>query len=97
VISSGLLLGGVFTMLYGVGWIAFTGTSVLRFIVITVALAITVGLGYVRFVRRGRVPPVEAAAAAAGGAVPGELENRIRDLEERLSEAATILGRTGVN
>ena len=55
VISNGLLLGGVFSMLYGVGWIAFTGTSVLRFLVMTVALGITVGLGYVRFVRRGRV------------------------------------------
>ena len=51
VISNGLLLGGVFTMVYGVGWIIATGTSIVRFIVMTIALAITLTLGYIRFVR----------------------------------------------
>lgn len=95
VISNGLLLGGVFTMLYGVGWIAFTGTSVLRFVVMTVALAITLGLGYVRFVRRGRVSPAAAGAAVAGGTGLEELEERVGELERRLAEAAGALGRKG--
>jgi hypothetical protein len=35
VISNGLLLGGLFTMLYGVGWIVATDTSIVRFLVMT--------------------------------------------------------------
>jgi hypothetical protein len=61
VISNGLLLGGIFTMLYGVGWIIATGTSMARFAVMTVALAITLALGYVRFVRRGRAGTAPSA------------------------------------
>ena len=91
VISSGLLLGGVFTMLYGVGWIAFTGTSVLRFVVMTIALVITVGLGYVRFVRRGRAPTTAGGPDIPKGEALEEIEDRIRDLEERLTEAANAL------
>ena len=44
VISNGLLLGGVFTMLYGVGWVLTTDTSITRFLVMSVALVITLGL-----------------------------------------------------
>jgi hypothetical protein len=95
VISNGLLLGGVFTMLYGVGWTAFTGTSIIRFLVMTVALVVTLGLGYVRFVRRGRSSPATEGAGAAGGGVPADLERRLRELEGRMSEAARALGRTG--
>jgi len=92
VISNGLLLGGVFTMLYGVGWIIASDTSVARFIVMTVALAITLALGYARFVRRHAL-----AAAGAGEAPPGpegstDLERRVRSLEERIDEAANALG-----
>ncbi len=47
VISNGLLLGGVFTMLYGVGWVIASDSSVTRFGVMTVALVITLALGYV--------------------------------------------------
>ncbi len=97
VISSGLLLGGVFTMLYGVGWIAFTGTSVLRFLVMTIALVITVGLGYVRFVRRGKTPPAPGGQEMVKGDALEEIEDRIRSLEGRLTEAATALGRKDDN
>lgn len=91
VISSGLLLGGVFTMLYGVGWIAFTGTSVLRFVVMTIALVITVGLGYARFVRQGKgAPPAGEQVIPAGDGLV-EIEERIRDLEGRMNEAANAL------
>ena len=52
VISNGLLLGGLFTMLYGVGWVIFSGNSTARFIVILFALVVALGLGYVKFVRQ---------------------------------------------
>jgi hypothetical protein len=91
VISNGLLMGGVFTMLYGVGWVIVSGTSTIRFIVMTFALVITLVLGYVRFVRR-RAP---AEARTGGATAPiGEfvdLEQRVRTLEERMVQAATAL------
>lgn len=88
VISNGLLLGGVFTMVYGVGWIVATDTSVARFFVMTAALAITLALGYVRFVRRG---------AGGAGRTPlpdalGDMEQRLQDLEDRMNQAASALG-----
>ncbi|HEX4682582.1 MAG TPA: hypothetical protein VH277_07745 [Gemmatimonadaceae bacterium] len=96
VVSNGLLLGGVFTMLYGVGWIIATDTSVGRFVVITVALAITLVMGYARFVRRGAVvgsSPRLAAAADDGGLAA--MDHRITDLELRLSGAALALANGG--
>ncbi|HUP20505.1 MAG TPA: hypothetical protein VM778_11185 [Gemmatimonadota bacterium] len=91
VISNGLLLGGVFTMLYGVGWIVATGTAIPRFIVMTIALAITLVLGYVRFVRGGTATP---GPAPADGAV-ADVDRRLRELEERMNDAANALGRRG--
>jgi len=95
VISNGLLLGGVFTMVYGVGWIVTSDTSVTRFLVMTVALIITLALGYARFVR-----PRSAATSAAGAEPPvaygsdalADVERRLRDLERRMAEAAGALG-----
>jgi len=92
VISNGLLLGGLFTMLYGIGWIIATGTSQARFWVMTAALLITIALGYLKFVR-GR----EAATAAVGalepsGADVASLEQRIESLERRAAAAAAALG-----
>ena len=91
VISNGLLLGGLFTMLYGVGWIVATDTSVTRFLVMTAALAITLGLGYVRFVRRGTTSPVAAVASPESEGL-AHIEHRVRDLEERMNDAAHALG-----
>lgn len=91
VMSNGLLLGGLFTMIYGVGWIIATDTSVTRFVVMTVALAITLGLGYVRFVRRRAA----AAAPVGEGELPADIERRLREIEERLDGAAGALGRKG--
>jgi len=91
VVSSGLLLGGVFTMIYGIGWIAFTGTSVLRFLVMTAALAVTLVLGYVRFVRGGRPAPGPVAEASSSPELE-EMVRRVRDLEERMDGAARALG-----
>ncbi len=50
VISNGLLLGGLFTMLYGTGWSIASGDDIVRFAVISFALLATVGLGYFKFV-----------------------------------------------
>jgi hypothetical protein len=93
VISNGLLLGGVFTMVYGVGWIVVTDTSVARFAVMSVALAITIALGYVRFVRRRAVMESPGATIDEGGEGLRSIERRIRDLEDRINEAANVLGR----
>jgi hypothetical protein len=93
VISNGLLLGGVFMMLYGVGWIISTDTSVARFVVITIALAITLALAHARFVRRARRSVVGAALGALEADDASDLERRVRALEERLSAAATVLGK----
>jgi hypothetical protein len=95
VISNGLLMGGVFSMVYGVGWIVVTDTSFTRFVVMTIALIITLGLGYVRFVRSRAAP----AAAGVGGAASHEglagVERRLRELEERMDGAASALGGKG--
>lgn len=91
VISNGLLMGGVFTMIYGVGWIIATDTTVARFVVMTVALVITLALGYGRFVR-GRGKAVESggpAIAEEGGL--SDIDRRVRDLEIRMNEAASAL------
>lgn len=99
-LSNGVLLSGLFTMVYGVGWTLASGGSMTRFWVLLVAVAITVALGYLRFVRgahHARAVAVEAGAsgAAAGAALTtgeaGELAARITDLEERLAAAAAWL------
>lgn len=92
VISNGLLLGGVFTMIYGVGWIIATDTSTVRFFVMTAALAITLGLGYVRFVRQREAAPTDGPLKTHAPADAGDLERRVRALEEKLNKVADTLG-----
>jgi hypothetical protein len=95
VISNGLLLGGVFTMVYGVGWIIATGTSIVRFAVMTVALLITLSLGYVRFVRGREEQARSVTAAGVAGSVEGGdyglLQERVRALEKRIDAVARAL------
>ena len=88
VISNGLLLGGVFTMLYGVGWVIASGTSTTRFVVMTITLLITLALGYMRFVRRRAAASV---SGAEGGGDTGltELERRVSSLEDRMRQASS--------
>lgn len=93
VISNGLLMGGVFTMLYGVGWVIASGTSTTRFIVMSFALLITLALGYLRFVRRRALAEAQDIRAVAPGEGLSDLEQRVRTLEERLEQAATALMR----
>ncbi|MDY0087619.1 MAG: hypothetical protein RBS78_03605 [Coriobacteriia bacterium] len=97
VISNGLLLGGLFTMVYGVGYVLFSGESIARFAVIVFALAVTVALGYLKFVRgREAAARVMAQASGAGGeadvAALGSLVARIETLEARTNAAAEALG-----
>jgi len=91
VLSNGLLLGGVFTMVYGVGMIIATASSAARFTVMTAALVITLALGYARFVRS------KARSVAQPGALPSSDEligvsQRMSALEKRMDDAASAMG-----
>jgi hypothetical protein len=91
-ISNGLLLGGIFTMLYSVGWIFTAGASIARFLVMTAALVITLGLGYMRFVRRGKIQAVTGTGELPMVEGLADIERRVQDLEGRMNEAAYALG-----
>jgi hypothetical protein len=99
VISNGLLLGGLFTMVYGVGWIIASGESVARFGVIVFALAVTVLLGYLKFVRGKETSAPAALMVGPGGDVDAAsfapLVARIEALEARTDAAAAALGARG--
>jgi hypothetical protein len=93
VVSNGLLLGGVFTMLYGMGWIAFAGASTIRFLVMTAALIVTLVLGYVRFVRKSKMSPATEGEQVTKVRSLEEIERRINDIETRMNDAAKALGK----
>lgn len=50
-LADGILLGGVFTLLYSLGRGIATSDSKYRFSVVTVGLLITLGLGYMKFIK----------------------------------------------
>jgi hypothetical protein len=102
VFSNGVLLGGLFSVVYGTGWSFAGGDSRARFFVVLVALLLAVAFGYLRFIR-GRQDKAEVAAragamAGAGGpaAVDGTelaaLTARVDALEARSAAAAAALG-----
>lgn len=101
VVSNGLLLGGLFTMLYGMGWTIASGTSYVRFFVVLFALAVAIGLGYAKFVwlRKGTASAAAAptSGVAAGAVAPGAdvtgLTARVAALEAKTNAAAAALGR----
>lgn len=88
VLSNGILLGGVFTMVYAVGMTFSADTSLLRFGVVTVALAITIAVGYLKFVRGKR--RVESPSPSTAGAV-GELGERVAAVERKLNALGRAL------
>lgn len=93
VISNGLLLGGLFTMIYGAGWVVFSGSSTARFFVILFALAVSLGLGWLKFVR-GRQAVAAVPAGPAGVAESVEVAGlvaRVDALERRAAAAAAAL------
>lgn len=94
VISNGLLLGGIFTMIYAVGQSLSTGQGQLsRFLVALAALVVTVGVGYLTFIRR--TPSVESLPADGAdeeaAADADELGERISRLERRLEALGRAL------
>lgn len=95
VITNGLLLGGLFTMVYGVGWIVATDESIARFVVITIALGITLGLGYVRFVRNRTSGTTPHPSSPSGEADRSELERRVRDIENRMQTVGRVFAERG--
>lgn len=94
VLSNGLLLGGLFTMLYGMGWtVASDTTGYLRFFVVVFALAVALALGYLKFVRSKMTPAagVEPGAGSAAVLDPA-LEGRVSALESRIAAVAAAFG-----
>lgn len=95
VISNGLLLGGLFTMVAGVIWVLTSGESMARFVVIVVAFAVTLGLGYLKFVRQREEGA--AVALAGGGTIAldegalADLARRVEEIERRTAAAAAAL------
>ena len=85
VLSNGLLLGGVFTMIYAVGITVSTDSSVLRFVVVAVALAVTIAIGWLKFTRR------RAAVPADAGTVPADVAERLSAVERKLDALGRAL------
>jgi hypothetical protein len=50
-IADGVLLGGVLTLLYGIGRGFGASDNMFRFVVVSIGLAVALGLGYLKFVR----------------------------------------------
>lgn len=90
VFSNGILLGGLFTVLYGTG-VSFTGgNSKARFFVVLVALILSLAIGYLRFVRGRQAGPV--AVETGGEIVGGDLEARVSALESRFAALTSAFG-----
>lgn len=84
VITNGLLLGGVFTMIYAVGMTVSTDQSIWRFVVVAIALVVTIAIGYLKFAKPWRSPAAAAVAAEESGQVNPEMAARLSTLERRL-------------
>lgn len=91
VLSNGILLGGVFTMVYAVISAFISDAGLLRFAVVSAALVVTIGIGYLRFVRGHSKR--ETAAAATPEGVPSELVERVTLIERKLDAISTALAR----
>lgn len=91
VLSNGILLGGIFTMLGAVGVTFGAQQGVMRFVVITVALAITVAIGYLKFVRNRRAGAHAASPPSGADATSPETLERLTRLEHKLEAIAKAL------
>ncbi len=87
VLSNGILLGGVFTMIYAVGMAFSADTSLVRFGVVTAALAVTIAVGYLKFARGRRA----AGPSALDPGAVGELGRRLADVERKLDALGRAL------
>ena len=86
-LSNGILLGGVFTMIYAVGMAFSADTSLVRFGVVTAALAVTIAVGYLKFARGRRA----AGPSALDPGAVGELGRRLADVERKLDALGRAL------
>ena len=86
--AAGALLGGLFTMIYAVGMGISAGQQWPRFLVMAVALVITVAVGWWRFSRRSVAP---APTSSAGGVLPGEADARLAAVEAKLDALGRAL------
>lgn len=85
VIANGLLLGGLFTMIYAVGLSAFSDASLSRFVIIGVALLIAVSIGWMRFTR-------VRTASRRDPEVPADLaEDRLATIEAKMDALSRAL------
>lgn len=94
VFSTGLLLGGIFTMLYGVGVSMMSGQSLTRFFALIVALVVAGGLGYVRFVRVGKAvitPPTAVPTGATDATDLSDVDQRLDALEDTIAAMRAAL------
>lgn len=95
VLSNGILLGGLFTMLYGVGWAFASDRASTRFGVLVVALLISIGLGYLRFVRprTAAPPPGPPVGGAPPGAAPADASPVVDSTGPRSAELGELAAR----
>lgn len=90
VLANGALLGGLFTMIYAVGMGISAGQQWPRFVVMAVALLVTVAVGWWKF-SRGRKAAATASAGREGGTLSGEAEARLAAVENKLDALARAL------
>lgn len=98
VLSNGVLLGGLFTLLYAVGISITSVRDWPRFIVVTIALAVTIGVGWWKFARDRTAPTSVGPAVEGSGApaveasgVPADVEGRLAAVEGKLDALARAL------
>lgn len=90
VLSNGVLLGGIFTMIYAVGSSLSAPNQWPRLLVIFLALVVTVGVAYRKFGGRPIASPVLAPSGDAPGGVPSveALSERVLSLESKMDAIA---------
>jgi len=87
VLANGALLGGLFTMVYAVGIGISAGEEWPRFVVMTLALVITIGVGWWKFAHGRKA----TQAPAAGAVLAGEAEARLAAVEAKLDALGRAL------
>ncbi|MFT4216824.1 MAG: hypothetical protein QM619_06510 [Micropruina sp.] len=90
VLANGALLGGLFTMIYAVGIGISAGQQWPRFLVMSIALVVTVGVGWWKFSRR-RAGTATPAGSADAGVLPSEAEARLTAVEAKLDALGRAL------
>jgi hypothetical protein len=53
-IADGVLLGSVFTLIYGIIRGFNSGNNIFRFIVVSIGLAVSLFLGYIKFIKTSK-------------------------------------------